>query len=297
MESFDLNLDNYGLEEILNLFHVSYNLDENQMKKAKLIALKTHPDKSGLNKEIFLFFMKAYKMLEAIYQYRVKTKRNDDNLKYDKKLEYEKEDTKENILLLKRLEGKSAKEFNIWFNKMFEKVKVKDEDVDTGYGSWFKSNDDVHKGKINNLSEMSAAFREKKAKTRELTLHKNIKDLGGRGGYSLTREKPELYSSGLFSKLNYEDLKKAHTETVVPVTQEDYNKKMKFESLDSYLRYRKENTPNMPSLEQSRQMLNRKNTTNDKINTQRAYKLLKRDQEIADSNKKWWSNLKQLSYD
>ena len=60
---------------------------------------------------------------------------------------------------------------------------------------------------------------------------------------------------------------------------------------------RKENTPNMPSLEQSRQMLNRKNTTNDKINTQRAYKLLKRDQEIADSNKKWWSNLKQLSYD
>ena len=104
--------------------------------------------------------------------YRVKTKRNDDNLKYDKKLEYEKEDTKENVLLLKRLEGKSAKEFNIWFNKMFEKVKVKDEDVDTGYGSWFKSNDDVHKGKINNLSEMSAAFREKKAKTRELTLHK-----------------------------------------------------------------------------------------------------------------------------
>ena len=33
MESFDLNLDNYGLEEILKLFHVSYNLDENQMKK------------------------------------------------------------------------------------------------------------------------------------------------------------------------------------------------------------------------------------------------------------------------
>ena len=32
MESFDLNLDNYGLEEILKLFHVSYNLDENQIK-------------------------------------------------------------------------------------------------------------------------------------------------------------------------------------------------------------------------------------------------------------------------
>ena len=129
----------------------------------------------------------------------------------------------------------------------------------------------------------------------EQELHQDIQDFKGNGGYSLTREKPELYSSEVFSKLKYEDLKKAHTETVVPVTQEDYDKKMKFESVDSYLRYRKQNTPNMPSLEQSKQMLNKKNTNNDKINTQRAYKLLKRDQEIADSNKKWWSNLKQLS--
>ena len=205
MENFDLNLDNYGLDDLLTLFHVNYNLDENEMKKAKLIALKTHPDKSGLKKEIFLFFMKAYKMLEAIYEYRVRSKRNDHNLKYDKKLEYEKEDTKENVLLLKRLEGKSAKEFNNWFNKMFEKVKVKDDDLDTGYGRWFKSNDDVHKGKINNLSEMSAAFRVKKAKTRELVLHQDIQDFKGNGGYSLTREKPELYSSEVFSKLKYED--------------------------------------------------------------------------------------------
>lgn len=295
MENFDLNLDNYGLDDLLTLFHVNYNLDENEMKKAKLIALKTHPDKSGLKKEIFLFFMNAYKMLEAIYEYRVRSKRNDHNLKYDKKLEYEKEDTKENVLLLKRLEGKSAKEFNTWFNQMFEKVKVNDDDVDTGYGNWFKSNNDVHKGKINNLSEMSAAFKVKKAKTRELVLHQDIRDFRGNGGYSLTREKPELYSSEVFSKLKYEDLKKAHTETVVPVTQEDYDKKMKFESVDSYLRYRNTTEPNMLSLNQSKQLLSERNMTNDKVNTQRAYKLLKRDQEIEDCNKQWWSNLKQLS--
>ena len=56
MENFDLNLDNYGLDDLLTLFHVNYNLDENEMKKAKLIALKTHPDKSGLPKEVFMFF-------------------------------------------------------------------------------------------------------------------------------------------------------------------------------------------------------------------------------------------------
>lgn len=295
MENFDLNLDNYGLEEILKLFHVNYNLDEKQMKKAKLIALKTHPDKSGLDKSIFLFFMKAYKMLEAIYEYRVKTKRNEHNLKYSKKLQYDKDDSNENILLLKKLEGKSAKEFNSWFNEMFEKVKVNDNDVDTGYGTWFKSNEDVHKGKINNLSQMSEAFKIKKAKTRELVLHKDIKNLEATGGYSLTRDKPELYCSDLFSKLKYEDLKKAHTETVVPVTQEDYNKKMKFESVDSYLRYRNNTEPSMISLNQSKKLLNERNKTTDKINSERAYKLIKRDQEIADSNKRWWANLKQLS--
>ena len=41
------------------------------------------------------------------------------------------------------------------------------------------------------------------------------------GGYDLTRSKP-MRSSDIFSKLQYDDLRKAHTETVVPVTHEDY---------------------------------------------------------------------------
>ena len=40
----------------------------------------------------------------------------------------------ENKQLLKKLDGKSAKEFNKWFNETFEKARVKDEDLDTGYG-------------------------------------------------------------------------------------------------------------------------------------------------------------------
>jgi hypothetical protein len=38
--------------------------------------------------------------------------------------------------------------------------------------------------------------------------------------YDLTRERPQEYSSGIFGNLRYEDLKKAHTETVIPVTEE-----------------------------------------------------------------------------
>ena len=131
MDDFDLDIDNYGLEDILNLFHIDYKIDKASMKKAKGMALKTHPDKSGLSKDFFLFFMKAYKMLEAIYEYRCKKEQ------CAKKQEYNAEVDTENKQLLKKLDGKSAKEFNKWFNEMFEKVRVKDEDVDAGYGSWF----------------------------------------------------------------------------------------------------------------------------------------------------------------
>ena len=72
MDNFDLNIDNYDLEDLLNLFHLNYEFDENDLKRAKTLALKTHPDKSGLNKEVFLFFMKAYKMIESIYEFKLK---------------------------------------------------------------------------------------------------------------------------------------------------------------------------------------------------------------------------------
>ena len=98
----------------------------------------------------------------------------------------------------------------------------------------------------------------------------------------------------MFSKLPYQDLKRAHTETVVPVTVKDYLAKPKFESVESYVRYREQHRPDMISLEQSRQMMKDRNIKNDRQNTERAFRLIKRDEEIAQSNKKWWSHLKQL---
>ena len=89
-------------------------------------------------------------------------------------------------------------------------------------------------------------------------------------------------------------MKKAHTETVVPVTMEDYLAKPRFENVESYVRYRETNRPDMVSLNQSRQMLKDRNIRNDKINTERAFRLIKRDEEMARSNNKWWANLRQI---
>ena len=144
MSGFDLDINNYSLEDLLALFKLDYNFNENDLKMAKKIALKTHPDKSGLDKSVFLFFLKAYKMCVTIYEFRVKREDLDTNKKY----EYENLDGSLNAkqkeeLLYKKLNGKSAKEFNSWFNKMFEKVKMHDEEDDEGYGNWFKSNENI----------------------------------------------------------------------------------------------------------------------------------------------------------
>ncbi len=291
MDNFDLNIDNYDLEDLLNLFHLNYEFNEIDMKKAKNVALKTHPDKSGLNREVFMFFMKAYKMLESIYEFKMKRSRCVSNINY----ESEKMETSKKTLLLKKLDGMKAGDFNKWFNNMFEKVKITDDDVDGGYGKWFKSNEDMDEDRITNKRDMEAAFNKKKAASRELIIHKGVNELSyNGGGYDLTRNKPEEYSSDIFSKLQYDDLRKVHTETVVPVTQEDYLRKKKYSNVESLKKARREQNPSMLSLEQSKQLLNGRKSKERVSDTHRAFKILKREEEVNRANKDWWKELQRL---
>ena len=59
MEHIDLDIDNYSLDDILNLFKLSHSFTKDDLKQAKKQVLKTHPDKSNLDKKYFLFFTKA----------------------------------------------------------------------------------------------------------------------------------------------------------------------------------------------------------------------------------------------
>ena len=70
MESLDLDIDNYNLPDILALFKLPTLFNEDDLKRAKVAVLKTHPDKSQLPKEYFLFFTKAYRIVHQIYTIR-----------------------------------------------------------------------------------------------------------------------------------------------------------------------------------------------------------------------------------
>ena len=144
------------------------------------------------------------------------------------------------------------------------------------------------------MSDMASEFEKKKNQCKALVVKKDLIEMGGNSGYNLSRDAPEEYSSDIFSKLRYEDLKKAHTETVVPVTREDFEKTKKFKSVESYKRHRAAQLSAPPSLQQSRAFLKKKETQTNEIETRRIYSILKRDEEVAKSNEAWWGHLKQL---
>jgi len=285
MDDLDLDLNNYELDDILNLFKLDYNFDETALKQAKKIVLQTHPDKSKLPKEYFLFFSKAYKIVYQVYTFRHHPQQQ--NTEYTVE---EKDETQENLLGTM----KEKKNFNELFNEMFEKNKLHDDDKDGGYGDWLKSNDDVDMRQLS-FNEMKDVMDEKREKLKSLVVHKDIEEAGNMNHYDLSRDKPEEYSADIFSTLHYEDLKKAHTETVVPVTHEDYLNRKKFSNENEMRSFRDNQDINPLPLGKAQSY----NATKEKIQTEedirRAYKLAKQDEVVRDINDKWWGQLKRIS--
>ena len=288
MEDLDLDLENYDLEDIMNLFKLNYNFNETDLKQAHRIALRTHPDKSRLPDKFFIFFMKAYKIISKIYYFRCK--------KGGGLEEYRAETDAGHIQLLRKLDGKPIGEFNDWFNDMFEKTKVVDSNTDSGYGEWYQKGTVVENRKVP-LHNFAAAFEDEKEKCRALAIQGAVEMLGDEGGYSLSREKPREYTSRIFSKLGYDDLKKVHTETVVPVTRADFEKKQKFSNLDSMRKHRREQNTEPQSLAQARRYLEQRAEEKDELSAHRLYSILKRDEEMGEMNKVWWAHLKRLTHE
>ena len=158
---------------------------------------------------------------------------------------------------------------------MFERVKIKDNDQDSGYEQWYRSEADSKEPKRIPFSQFGNEFEKHKRECKQLVVKKELTEMGDTKGFNLLREKPSSYSSSVFSKLSYEDLKKAHTETVVPVTHEDYLKKPQFSNIGSYRAYRDGQNTTPPSLEQSRQFLAEKVKTTSEGDVRRIYGIFK----------------------
>ena len=286
-QEIDLNLENYDLEDLLNLFQLNYSFNQEDLKKAKKMVLKLHPDKSGLDKEFFLFYCKAFRVINEIYKYRFKS--------FNPNNEYVAEVDQNNKLLIQSLLKKDKLEFNKWFNEAFDKINIIDDERKMGYGDWFKSEQDID-ARTTTKNTMHQKIMEKKTELSTLAKRHDIKDFNQNSNSHKTIDgaAPEIYSSDIFSKLKYDDLKKAHTETVVPVSHRDYQDIKKFNNLESYRQFRNNQNVKPISNEESQQYFINRNKVEDGINTKLAYKLAKQDEEMEKAQNSWWKNLRLL---
>ena len=296
----DLNLENYNLQDLLNLFELSNNFNINDLKSIKKKVLQLHPDKSRLDKEYFLFYCKAYRMVKNIYDFKNKKQESLDS--NNATVEYVAEeldefDSKGKRLLLDKILKKEKADFNKWFNENFEKMNIEEEERKNGYGDWFKSNEDVDTTETT-LNMMHQKITEKKEHLSSIVKRHDIQDTNYNSSSNykeLDSGAPESYSSNMFSKLPYEDLRKAHTETVVPVSANDYNKVLKFNNVETLRQHRhSQNIKPLTEGEASNFMSDREKMEDQK-STKLAYKLTREEEKTAEASKTWWGNLRLLT--
>jgi len=299
IETIDLDINNYDYKDILDLFKLNHDFNKNQLKNAKQIVLSMHPDKSRLDKKFFLFFSKAYKILLSIYEFREKTNQSQNLSLPNEKIEYlaTKDEYNEKIIENLRENNKfTDKNFNKWFNKMFEEIKLNNDYNDEGYGDWLKNDNDHNHDNLycNNLNEINEKINIKKQLLRENQLAKfsQISEFNNTSYCDITNSKPQEYSSGLFSKFQFEDLKKAHEESIVPVTDDDYQKN--YNSIDDIKIKRQQQNLEPLNENKAAEIMNNRNTQENIINSHRAYKLYQQQELIESANKKWWASLKQI---
>ena len=296
MTSFvDLDIENYKLNDILNLFKVPMDFDEDDLKMAKKKTLMMHPDKSKLSKEYFLFYSKAYKKLYHIYKFRNSSSNSDFDIEYEDVVkEYEEARDVKN--------SKDTKDFNKWFNKTFEELKDNDTD---GYSDWLKEESNELYDKLKeskNEREKQEIIEERKKHSRELTLYKETEELNASFSYgasNLSKSKPDNYSNNeIFSKNPYEDVKYAYENSLVGVTQDDYTEKEKFKNVFELQGHRKENevVMNDSLKKQQERFLERKKKIESESATNVGWELANEIEESQRKNDKFMSKFSLLKY-
>ena len=293
----DLNIDSYSREDLFKLFGLkTMTLSEDIMKECKKTVLKTHPDKSHLDEKYFIFFSKAYKKLQGIYEFQNKT----NNKKTIDSNEYFDTD---NSLLLDHLFDKKKdlrdnKNFNSWFNEQFEKHKLEDTN-ETGYGKWLKSDEDIMFTPNVSKSNMASEMEKRKKQVQSLTTYNGVTDFTASsfGGSSLMSYDSNFSSGSLFSNegIGYTDLRQAYVESVIPVTEEDFHRTQKFKTMEEYKRHRESVDTTPLSKEEAMKQLYHQNKQKDEESAALAFYYAQQSEKTKQNQETFWSGLKQLT--
>lgn len=288
MSSFhNLNVHMYNLDELLNLFNLNYRFSKEDLLKAKKKVMMTHPDKSNLDAKYFLFYKKAYDIILEFYKNQ--NKHNDDI--YDKDYaanEYDNQNSSTTKEMSKQINKIPTKQFQQKFNTLFEENMTSKPDPTVN--EWFTSEENMYDLKDTvNKSNMNQMFEKVKSQQSNLVKYKGVQTLqvNGNSGNSLYDQNNDDYvSTDVFSKLKFDDLRKVHKDqTVLQVSEKDYQNIPKYNSVDQFVRARGKQTLTPLEKQKAEQLLAQENETYKQEIMQKEYEAKLRSMKNEEKNK------------
>jgi len=252
---YNLDIQEYSLDDLFNLFEIPSTIEirKEHIRLAKQKVIMSHPDKSRLPPEYFIFYKKAFEMIVHYYESQQRTEQTvpivsskETELIYDPI--HSSHNTHTNIS-----STKTSKNFNRRFNELFEANEMIDK-PDANKNEWFRQEENPFaKYSVNNASQMNQTLEQikKQEKERAMALYRGVTPLNTRGSYGQNLyDEDEEESNGYicsdpFSKLKYDDLRKVHKDqTVFMVSENDLGNQKTYNSVDQYTREREKGMGN-----------------------------------------------------
>jgi hypothetical protein len=267
----NLDIRQYGLDEIYDLFGVRRDtLSIEDLKKAKHRVLMTHPDKSGMPPDYFIFYKKALEVLATDYAEMHRVEQSNSRMTELQQSGYEyahgggEEDDR---LRSVATNAASGDRFQRDFNRIFEEQMQ--QKIDESRNDWFRDDratyDTSKISKSNTVQSMAQNMEEIKRQQRAVARYTGgVREMTHHIGTRLyedqengTEDTDDQYISGdPFAKLKFEDLRRVHKdETVFQVSESDYNNQKTYKNIEDYNRARSSQHFEQISKQQSERIL------------------------------------------
>jgi len=263
-QDYNLDLQTYSLQDLFDLFDLTYSITLQDMKRAKKKVLMTHPDKSKLDPKYFLFYKKAFDVVVKFYENQNKQNAKMPNEKQNYEVGHQTYDKETTQHVSKNIESMNKKQFNDTFNELFDKNMVNKPDVEQN--QWFTNETSIYETtETVNSQNMGQVIDKMRDTQTSMVKHRGVETLcvnSGFGNSIYDDETNDTYvTSDPFSKLKFDDLRKVHKDqTVFGVSEKDIHKVQQFSSVDHMMRERGKQSLTPLEKQDAERILSQQNT-------------------------------------
>ena len=230
--SHNLDLSSYSLAELFGLFDMTYEMmSADNMRRAKSKVMMLHPDKSKLPPDYFLFYKKAFDIINHYY--------NEHN-RQNQRVPLENPEYNPDKPSAKIRTIDEDADFTRKFNDLFEKNMASA--PDPRRNDWFKDEQPIYDDNIAKMGRDQAfeTIKSKQSATAIMRHSDGVQTLMGGGTKLYDDDDGDAYvSCDPFSKLKFEDLRKVHKDqTVFSVSERDFARVQTYASTEHLARDR-----------------------------------------------------------